>query len=66
MLASEAVSLSPQLKVLLLGAEPHAHGRQRLDLGVSCRVLHKPFGVNELRDAVNDLLGVTAAAPSEA
>jgi len=65
-LASEAVSLSPQLKVLLLGAEPHARGRQRLDLGVSCRVLHKPFGVNELRDAVNDLLGVTAAAPSEA
>lgn len=55
-LATEAVSLSPGLKILLLGAEPRPGLDIEPDLGDRCRVLHKPFGVTELRAAVNGLL----------
>ena len=56
MLAAEALSLCPDLKILLLGAEPRPGEEPGPDLGQCCRVLHKPFGITELRTAVGELL----------
>ena len=56
-LAAEALSKSPELKILLLGTEPRPGEEPGPDLGQGCRVLHKPFGITELRDAVGYLLG---------
>lgn len=61
--ATEALAQSPDLKILLLGSEPNSERAVSPSPGARCQQLHKPFGIIELREAVQQLLGPAVCSP---